>query len=49
MAFLTQDAVPADEDWLAGCSRPFTLASDVGLVFGPYRPRAEASRASLAS
>ena len=43
MAFLTQDAVPADQDWLARLLEAFTLAPDVGLVFGPYRPRADAS------
>jgi GT2 family glycosyltransferase len=43
VAFLTQDAVPADEHWLAHLLDAFTLASDVGLTFGPYRPRPEAS------
>ena len=43
VAFLTQDAVPADQDWLARLLDAFTLAPDVGLVFGPYRPRGDAS------
>jgi rhamnosyltransferase len=43
VAFLTQDAVPADEYWLSKLVGGFALAADVGLVFGPYRPRADAS------
>jgi len=43
VAFLTQDAVPADERWLARLLEGFELAEDVALVFGPYRPRPEAS------
>lgn len=43
VAFLTQDAVPAGEDWLARLLEGFDLAEDVALVFGPYRPRASAS------
>jgi glycosyltransferase involved in cell wall biosynthesis len=43
IAFLTQDAIPADPEWLATLCRGFTEAPDVGLVFGPYRPRPEAS------
>jgi len=43
VAFLTQDSVPADERWLARLLAGFELAGDVGLAFGPYRPRAEAS------
>ena len=43
VAFLTQDAVPAAEDWLARLLAAFTLSRDVGLAFGPYRPRPEAS------
>lgn len=42
VAFLTQDAVPGDPDWLAGLLAGFELHSQVGLVFGPYRPRPEA-------
>jgi GT2 family glycosyltransferase len=43
VAFLTQDAVPADDRWLARLLEGFELADDVGLVFGPYRPRPHAS------
>ena len=43
VAFLTQDAVPADERWLARLIAAFSLARDVGLTFGPYRPREDAS------
>jgi glycosyltransferase involved in cell wall biosynthesis len=43
VAFLTQDAVPADERWLAKLLAGFDLADDVGLVFGPYRPQTGAS------
>ena len=43
VAFLTQDAVPAAEDWLARLLAAFQLSAEVGLAFGPYRPRPEAS------
>ena len=43
VAFLTQDAVPASTEWLAQLLAGFTVAPDVGLVFGPYRPRRGAS------
>ncbi len=43
VAFLTQDAVPASEDWLTRLLGGFTVAPEVGLVFGPYRPRPGAS------
>jgi glycosyltransferase involved in cell wall biosynthesis len=43
VAFLTQDAVPADQGWLSRLLDGFTLAPDVGLVYGPYRPRDDAS------
>jgi rhamnosyltransferase len=43
VAFLTQDAVPADERWLGRLVSGFGLADDVGLVFGPYVPRPQAS------
>jgi GT2 family glycosyltransferase len=43
VAFLTQDAVPADREWLEHLLLGFDLAPDVGLVFGPYRPTADAS------
>jgi GT2 family glycosyltransferase len=43
VAFLTQDAVPADERWLHKLLGGFLLEKDVGLAFGPYAPRADAS------
>ncbi len=43
VAFLTQDAVPADEHWLSSLLSGFVLAPEVGLTFGPYRPRADAT------
>jgi glycosyltransferase involved in cell wall biosynthesis len=43
VAFLTQDAVPADREWLEHLLLGFGLAPNVGLVFGPYRARADAS------
>jgi len=43
VAFLTQDAIPADPGWLAGLLGGFALAADVGLVYGPYQPRDDAS------
>lgn len=39
VAFLTQDAVPADPLWLSRLLAGFAVAGDVGLVFGPYAPR----------
>lgn len=43
VAFLTQDALPAHRHWLAELLAAFSLASDVGLVFGPGLPRDVAS------
>jgi rhamnosyltransferase len=43
VVFLTQDATPADEHWLAAMVGGFDLAGDVALVHGPYRPRPDAS------
>ena len=43
VVFLTQDATPADEQWLARMAAAFDLADDVALVHGPYRPRPGAS------
>jgi rhamnosyltransferase len=43
IAFITQDAVPADERWLTRLLDGFGLADDVGLVFGPYWARPQAS------
>jgi glycosyltransferase involved in cell wall biosynthesis len=45
VALLTQDSVPADERWLERLLGGFALADDVALVYGPYRPRAQASPA----
>jgi rhamnosyltransferase len=45
VALLTQDAVPADERWLECLLEGFALAPDVALVYGPYRPRPDASPA----
>jgi glycosyltransferase involved in cell wall biosynthesis len=42
IAFLTQDAVPADEHWLFRLLCGFEAGEDVGLVFGPYRARPDA-------
>lgn len=43
VAFLTQDALPADDGWLAALAGAFTAAPDVGLAFGPGLPRPDAS------
>jgi rhamnosyltransferase len=43
VAFLTQDALPAHDGWLAALLRGFTLAGDVALSCGPHRPRPDAS------
>jgi glycosyltransferase involved in cell wall biosynthesis len=45
VALLTQDAEPANDRWLASLVAGFNIASDVGLVLGPYIPRREASAA----
>jgi rhamnosyltransferase len=42
VAFLTQDAVPAHDGWLAELMSGFT-GEDVALVCGPYLPRPDAS------
>ena len=42
VAFLTQDAEPADTRWLERLLGGFELAQDVGLVYGPYLPRPQA-------
>jgi rhamnosyltransferase len=42
VAMITQDAEPADERWLERLLAGFGLAPDVGIVFGPYRPRPSA-------
>jgi glycosyltransferase involved in cell wall biosynthesis len=43
VALLTQDAEPADERWLEQLLGGFELEREVGIVYGPYRPRAEAT------
>jgi rhamnosyltransferase len=43
VVFLTQDATPADGEWLDELLSGFALAEDVALVHGPYRPRPLAS------
>ncbi len=43
VAFLTQDAEPADAHWLARLLDGFSLAGDIALSFGPYLPRPDAS------
>jgi GT2 family glycosyltransferase len=45
VAFLTQDAEPADGRWLVALLAGFELAADVGIVYGPYRPRPSAAPA----
>jgi glycosyltransferase involved in cell wall biosynthesis len=43
VAFLTQDATPADERWLAALLEGFEQADDVAAVFGPQVARPDAS------
>jgi glycosyltransferase involved in cell wall biosynthesis len=43
VAFLSQDATPADDRWLSRLLEGFGLARDVALVFGPYEARPGAS------
>ncbi len=43
VALLSQDAQPADERWLEHILGGFELADDVAIVYGPYRPRADAT------
>jgi rhamnosyltransferase len=45
VAMLSQDAEPEDDHWLERLLEAFTLGSDVAMVYGPYRPRPEASLA----
>ncbi len=42
VALLTQDAEPVERDWLERMLAGFELARDVGIVYGPYRPRGDA-------
>jgi rhamnosyltransferase len=43
VAFLTDDATPASETWLAELLAGFDDADGVGLVYGPYLPRPQHS------
>jgi O-antigen biosynthesis protein len=43
VAFITQDATPANERWLEALLAGFEKADDVALVFGPHEPRPDAS------
>jgi glycosyltransferase involved in cell wall biosynthesis len=43
VAFLTQDATPASERWLAALLEGFEQAPDVAAVFGPHEARRDAS------
>jgi hypothetical protein len=43
VALLTQDAEPADQLWLERLLGGFDLGEDVGIAYGPYRPRPCAS------
>jgi glycosyltransferase involved in cell wall biosynthesis len=43
VAFLSQDAVPAGDGWLAALVGGFELAGDVALACGPHRARPDAS------
>ena len=43
VALLTQDAEPVEREWLERMLAGFALAEDVGIVYGPYRPRRDAS------
>ncbi len=43
VAFITQDATPAHDRWLAALLEGFEQADDVALVFGPHDARPDAS------
>jgi rhamnosyltransferase len=43
VAFVTDDVLPVGESWLAELLAGFEDADDVGLVYGPYVPRPDAS------
>jgi GT2 family glycosyltransferase len=45
VALLTQDAEPVDARWLEHMLAGFELARDVGIAYGPYRPRLDAAAA----
>lgn len=42
VAFLTQDAEPVDVHWLERLLSGFDQTPNVGIVYGPYRPRPQA-------
>jgi glycosyltransferase involved in cell wall biosynthesis len=42
VAFLTQDATPADDRWLERLLAGFAAGADVALTYGPYRARPDA-------
>jgi O-antigen biosynthesis protein len=43
VVFITQDATPADDGWLAALLEGFDQAADVAAVFGPHEARPDAS------
>ena len=43
IAFLTQDATPAHDRWLASLLEGFEQADDVAAVYGPHDPRPDAT------
>src|SRR5687767_14135372 len=43
VAFITQDATPAHDGWLAALLAGFEAGDDVALVFGPHEARPDAS------
>jgi len=43
VAFITQDATPAHDGWLAALLQGFEQADDVAAVFGPHEARPDAS------
>jgi O-antigen biosynthesis protein len=43
VAFITQDATPAHDGWLAALLEGFAQADDVAAVFGPHEARPDAS------
>ncbi len=45
VALLTQDAEPVDERWLERLLGGLELDPDVGIAYGPYRPRPQAAPA----
>ena len=45
VAFLTQDSEPAEDRWLERLLGGFELAPEVGIVYGPYLPRPDATPA----